>query len=153
MFTRILVAVANDGIVTQVVETAQALAGVLGAQVVLVHVADIGMAGLAAATPMDVGSGMLAATEIIEAEQQTGQALLDRLAAQFPEGKVETVLYEGSPAATIVDAAKEWHADLIIAGTHGRSGIERFFLGSVTQDILRHAPCPVLALPHREPAA
>lgn len=149
MFTRILVAVAADEIVDQLVATAATLAGTLGAQVALVHVADVGMASLASAAPIDGGASMIAATEVLEAEEQSGKALLDRLATSFPQGKAETMLYEGVPADAIVNAAREWHADLIIAGTHGRGGLERLILGSVTESILRHAPCPVLALPYK----
>jgi len=52
---------------------------------------------------------------------------------------------EGDPAREIVAAAES--ADLIVMGTHGRSGIERFVLGSVTEAVLRKAPCSVLTIP------
>jgi nucleotide-binding universal stress UspA family protein len=41
------------------------------------------------------------------------------------------------------------HSDLIVMGTHGRSGLERFMLGSITEKVLRHAGCPVLTVPPR----
>ncbi len=49
----------------------------------------------------------------------------------------------GFPRRAISQYAKEWHADLIMVGSHGRSAIGRFFLGSVAQALLRIAPCPV----------
>jgi nucleotide-binding universal stress UspA family protein len=53
----------------------------------------------------------------------------------------------GDPAGTIVDRAIAVPADLIVMGTHGRSGFERLMLGSVTEKVLRKAPCPVLTVP------
>jgi nucleotide-binding universal stress UspA family protein len=73
-----------------------------------------------------------------EAEQLvkrgTEQLVCKGLRAQF-----EVIL--GFPRKAISDYAKEWHADLIMAGSHGHSAIGRFLLGSVAQGILRTAPC------------
>jgi hypothetical protein len=52
----------------------------------------------------------------------------------------------GDPAAEILSAAAAWQADLIVMGTHGRAGLERWILGSVAQAVLRNAPCPVLTV-------
>jgi nucleotide-binding universal stress UspA family protein len=57
----------------------------------------------------------------------------------------------GDAAATIVDQAVALHADLLVMGTHGRSGFDRFLLGSVTEKVLRKAPCPVLTVPPQAP--
>lgn len=59
----------------------------------------------------------------------------------------QTAVAEGAPAASILAAARDWAADLIVIGTHGRSGLPRFVLGSVAEQVLRHAPCPVLTVP------
>ena len=58
-------------------------------------------------------------------------------------------LREGRPAIEIVRAAQERHADLIVMGTHGRSGFQRWVLGSVAETVLRRAQCPVLTVPAR----
>jgi nucleotide-binding universal stress UspA family protein len=60
---------------------------------------------------------------------------------------------EGGPARTIVERASTLPADLVVLGTHGRGGFERLVLGSVTERVLRHAPCPVLTVPPRAPDA
>lgn len=60
--------------------------------------------------------------------------------------KVESRVVSGSPPEEILRAAKEFRADLIVLGTHGRTGIEHLLLGSVAEKILRLAPCPVLTL-------
>jgi nucleotide-binding universal stress UspA family protein len=59
----------------------------------------------------------------------------------------ETVVVLGDAARTIVEQARTADADLLVLGTHGRSGFERFVLGSVTEKVLRRAPCAVLTVP------
>jgi nucleotide-binding universal stress UspA family protein len=56
---------------------------------------------------------------------------------------VSTELVEGDPKSHIIDFAKEWHADLIVLGSHGRTGLSRFLMGSVSQAVVRHAQCSV----------
>jgi universal stress protein A len=53
---------------------------------------------------------------------------------------------EGEAAEHILQQAETLKADLIVIGTHGRSGVERFFLGSVAETVIRRAPCPVLTV-------
>jgi nucleotide-binding universal stress UspA family protein len=50
----------------------------------------------------------------------------------------------GDPGREIVRAAQEWHADLIVLGTHGRNALGRLMMGSTAEAVFRHAPCPVL---------
>jgi nucleotide-binding universal stress UspA family protein len=57
-----------------------------------------------------------------------------------------TAVKEGDPADTILAYAGEAGADLVVAGTHGRSGIERRLIGSVAERLVRHASCPVLTV-------
>ena len=57
---------------------------------------------------------------------------------------VETVVLEGVPYSCVVDYAKEWSADLIVMGTHGRTGLSHMLTGSVTERVVRLARCPVL---------
>jgi len=52
----------------------------------------------------------------------------------------------GSPAATIVAAAEDRSADLIVMGTHGRTGVTHLFMGSIAERVVRTAPCPVLTV-------
>jgi nucleotide-binding universal stress UspA family protein len=57
--------------------------------------------------------------------------------------RVETAVEEGDPKSKIVEDAASWKADLIILGSHGRRGMERFLMGSVSDAVARHAPCSV----------
>ena len=57
---------------------------------------------------------------------------------------VSFLVWEGEPGPAIVEAAHAEDADLVIVGTRGRNRVERFVLGSVSDHVVRHAPCPVL---------
>jgi len=62
----------------------------------------------------------------------------------------EVLVREGVPWQEIVAAAREHKADLIILATHGRTGLKHALLGSVTERVVRHAPCPVLVVRETE---
>ena len=67
--------------------------------------------------------------------------------------EVETKLLQGVPVAEIVQLAKSAGCDLIVMGTHGRTGIAHALIGSVAERVVRTAPCPVLVVPKPNPAA
>ena len=73
------------------------------------------------------------------------------LAAVSPQALL--VAEAGDPQKTIVDQAISNRADLIVMGSHGRRGFKRLLLGSVAEAVLHEAPCPVLTVPPRVPAA
>ncbi|MDX1961587.1 MAG: universal stress protein [Pirellulales bacterium] len=62
-------------------------------------------------------------------------------------------LVVGDPSEEVIRVAKEEHADMIVMGTHGRSGVARLLMGSVAEYVLRHAPCPVMVIRQPEAAA
>ena len=59
---------------------------------------------------------------------------------------VNIVIRPGAPAEVVCDYASREDVDLIVMGTHGRTGIRRAVLGSVTEKVIRNAPCPVLSV-------
>jgi nucleotide-binding universal stress UspA family protein len=61
----------------------------------------------------------------------------------YPTWEVRTEVQSGSPASVILACAQEWRPDLLIVGSHGRTGVARFFLGSTSQKMLYQAPCSV----------
>jgi len=63
----------------------------------------------------------------------------------------EIAVREGDPRSAIVDEAEQWGADLIVVGSHGRTGLKRWLLGSVAQAVVGHAPCSVEVVRKREP--
>jgi nucleotide-binding universal stress UspA family protein len=69
-----------------------------------------------------------------------------------PKVRVRYLLVEGNPAAEILSAAREGNCDLIVMGTHGRTGLNRLLMGSVAEEVVRKAPCPVLTVRADVPA-
>lgn len=86
-------------------------------------------------------------SELIRAD---AQARLERLEA-IPTAQFERHLKEGDPATEILHLQQGLRADLIVMGTHGRTGFARLLLGSVAEEVLRRATCPVLTV--RTPVA
>lgn len=77
-----------------------------------------------------------------------GQRGLDRVVARAKKAgvRVKGLLFEGIPHDRIVRAAKSTRADLVVMGTHGRTGLARFFIGSVAARVIALAPCPVMTV-------
>ena len=116
------------------------------ARLVLVHVASIPVppvedAFITARTYRD-----LAQATIRDAERR-----LERLVATAKARgvKAASMVLEGIAFEAIVQAARSQQADLVVVGTHGRSGLRRFVLGSVAERVIGLAPCPVLTVPAR----
>jgi nucleotide-binding universal stress UspA family protein len=86
--------------------------------------------------------------QIEAAARAAAQKQLDRLVAKAkPAGVRATgLLLTGTPHDQIVRAARSRRADLVVIGTHGRTGLARFFLGSVAARVTALAPCPVLTV-------
>ncbi len=77
------------------------------------------------------------------------ESLHQRLSKLVPSDAgiaVETVLIEGGASREILNVAEEQHVDLIVLGTHGRTGVARVLLGSVAENVIRHSSIPVLTL-------
>ncbi|MFO0807032.1 MAG: universal stress protein [Gemmataceae bacterium] len=80
---------------------------------------------------------------------------LEQIRPSNPRIPVSHVMIEGNPATEIPRYAADAHMDLVVMGTHGRTGLERMLMGSVAEQTLRNAPCSVLVvkLPKGMPAA
>jgi nucleotide-binding universal stress UspA family protein len=106
------------------------------ARVIVVHVAEpaVPSVGLAASPslPEDYWGGV--------------EARLGQLQLFAPRVRVECRVEEGNAAAEIVNAARATGCDLIVMGTHGRTGLRRVVMGSVAESVLRTAPCPVMTI-------
>jgi nucleotide-binding universal stress UspA family protein len=125
-----------------------ALARDYGARLVVVHVIPPPRPTYSEFAPLEPDPNELAAE---------ARAKLSELRPLDASVRVEYQVWEGAPAVEIMNVARQSHADLIVMGTHGRTGLGRLLLGSVAEEILRRAPCPVLTLktplPETAPAA
>jgi nucleotide-binding universal stress UspA family protein len=130
---------------------ARALAGQMGASIELVHVFDDPFASGAF-----VGDGTVMMP--VNLRQSLDLWAREQLASRHEKhvGSLpgsSTALLMGSPARSIVEHAGEIRADLIVIGTHGRTGLSHLLLGSVAERVVRTATCPVLTTRAPETAA
>jgi nucleotide-binding universal stress UspA family protein len=142
MYKRILVPVDGSGASNRGVLEAIRLAKSTGAQLRLVHVVDEFL-GLVGATPA------VYPVDVIKSLQQGGREILDKSIALVREHALEpqSALIEaiGTPASKLILVqAREWPADLIVMGTHGRRGVRRMVFGSDAEVVVRMSPVPVL---------
>ncbi len=132
------------------VDAAAMLARQLGVKLTLVHVHDPD----ALRPPATIGWN--------KSQQEGLEAEIERAVARsFAELKQEhlkgvevadtVVLHDSSPPHAICSYAEKIGADLIVIGTHGRTGLKHLLIGSVAERVVRHAPCPVLTLRSTSP--
>ena len=76
--------------------------------------------------------------------RKTQQALINRV---FKDFKVSTFVEDGKPHEMILKVADEWEADLIVLGTHGRTGLKHLLVGSVAEKVMRHSVKPLVIIP------
>lgn len=149
MYKKILVAIDGSPTSGHALQHALGLARDLKAALRLVHVIDEGVLSFAPELAIDIGA-------ILKARRDAGEKILTaaRDACKAAGLEAETRLLEtGTPAEHIAEAlaaeARAWPADLVVAGTHGRRGVQRLLLGSVAEGIARVSPAPVLLIPPR----
>jgi nucleotide-binding universal stress UspA family protein len=80
---------------------------------------------------------------VYEKARQAVDRAVDILRSSRNRFEITTEIVEGSPKDVILDEAERWGADLIVVGSHGRRGLQRFLLGSVSQAVALHAKCSV----------
>lgn len=95
--------------------------------------------------------GEIAYLPPLDADPQRRKLALQAIVPADASVEYSHRLLAGDPASEIVNLAKSEHVDLIVLGTHGRTGLERLIMGSTAEQVLRRAPCPVLAV--KEPIA
>jgi nucleotide-binding universal stress UspA family protein len=143
MYRRILVPVDGSATATLGLRHAVGLAKALGARIRLLTVVDeLLIPSVDAYAPVDLANR-------IAILKEGGQKVLDEAAAFVAENAVkpEEALVETHGehvSSAILRDAKEWGADLIVMGTHGRRGLTRLLLGSDAERVLRDAPVPLL---------
>jgi nucleotide-binding universal stress UspA family protein len=80
---------------------------------------------------------------VIEKAQGFALRAVELLQQKFDEWTINSRIQSGSPGSAILNVAEEWHPDLIVVGSHGRSAVGRLVLGSVSQKVVTEARCSV----------
>lgn len=132
---------------SEALDYAVELAKKLGADLHLLHVYQDPLAGIPFARPNTAGAPA-APLEVIEQARAARKTEIERLRKLCTDHGITTRVeeIEGVPAATIVKAASDNKTDLIVMGTHGRTGLAHVVVGSVAERVVRLSPCPVLTV-------
>ncbi len=141
-YQRILIPLDGSELSEQALDTAYPLARVFGSKLLLVGVLDL-TAGM-----YDVYAETLQPLDLKDQLETLLAGTLDRAVArvQAENLPVQRFLEVGIPHEEIAGVAEREKADLIVMTTHGRRGLTHLLLGSVTEKVLRTAPCPVLVV-------
>ncbi len=138
---RILVAVDGSAFSELAVDQAISLGGICNSEIFVVSVVDLFPEQIAVAPALVEKMSKDVRQHLDEAKEKVDEANMP----------CETIVHiGGNPHEFIIQEAKDKEIDLIVMGTHSRSGIKRVLLGSVAQNVIGHAPCPVLVVPNVE---
>jgi len=136
---KVLIAIDNGATSEKVAQSGLQLGQQLKAEIALISVVDTEF------LMTDSGVSSKEMAEIIKNDFIAKQKMLvDKL---FKHIKVWTFVEEGKPHEVILKIAKEWGADIIVLGTHGRTGITHLLMGSVAEKVIRHSTHPLFIIP------
>lgn len=121
-------------------EHATSIARERGATLVILHVEE---------SPASYGGGEMY-YGIPDPDSEALKIMLKKIVPHDPNVPVEYHLVMGDPAAEIVRQADQTGSELIVMGTHGRTGVRRLLMGSVAEVVVRTAHCPVITYRHPE---
>lgn len=140
MYNKILVPLDGSELAEQILPHVIELAKCADAEVVLLRVPDVPTYDYLMTAP-ELGRAMREQSETETAEY------LSRIGAQLRAQNLHVITRaanDGAVYSTILDVAQDVHADLIAMSTHGRGGLARMVMGSIADDVVRHATLPVL---------
>ena len=146
---KILIAVDASEYSQKAAQYGMGLAQQLDAEVALIHVDEFPMMTNVGGDPI-LGDQMIVLPELAEIQKDSANHLLEQMVADYGEGLTATkIIKSGDIKSEILETAKSWDASIIVMGTHGRTGLDHFLLGSMAESITRHSDCPVMIVPNR----
>lgn len=155
MMKKVLIALDYNPTAQKVAEVGFSMAKSMNAEVILLHVISdpvyyssteyspiMGFTGY-----MDMGAFQL---DSVDGLKKASQHFLDKSIQHLGDKAIQTLVKEGDFAESILEAAKEAHADIIVVGSHSRKWLENIVMGSVTEKVLHHTSIPLLIVPTKQ---
>ncbi len=152
---KIMIALDYDKTAKKVAETGYSMAKAMEAEVVLLHVISdpvyyssteyspiLGLTDPLSVDPLNFDSP--------DRLRKVSQHFLDAMKSQLHDDTVQTLLQDGDYADSILKAAKNLHADIIVMGSHSHKWLENIILGSVTEKVLRQTTIPLFIIPTKK---
>ena len=147
---RILIAVDDSPYSDQAVSYGVLLAKNLGSKITLVHVDEIPISSPYSADPL-LNESPAMIPELMHIQEEASKLLFIKIKEQHGDVvELSTVTRIGRIQDEILSVADDCKADMIILGTHGRTGFDHFISGSVSASVARKAKCPILIIPNPE---
>ena len=148
--SRILVAVEDSPYSDQAIRYGVMLAKKMGSKIAMVHADEIPVSTPYVADPM-LSETPFMIPQMMAIQEEASKNLFKRIDEEYGEGiKITKYIRVGRAQDEILAVADEYDADLIILGTHGRTGLDHFISGSVSAGVAKRSKCPVLIIPKRE---
>jgi nucleotide-binding universal stress UspA family protein len=151
---KILIAVDDSRYADHAAEFGFEMARLCNAEVGLVNIIEpiiMPAAGGDSITGISAEVSMMDEPEIVRIQKEAAENTVKRIQAQYAdELKITNFTEFGLTADGILKCSTEFGADLIVVGTHNRTGIDRLFMGSVAEHVVRHSKIPVLVVPLKE---
>lgn len=145
---RILIAVDDSSYSKQAVNYGVLLAKNLGSKITLVHVDEIPISSPYSADPL-LNESPAMIPELMHIQEEASKLLFKKIKEQHGDVvEMSAVTKIGRVQDEILSVADDCKADMIILGTHGRTGFDHFISGSVSESVARKAKCPVLIIPN-----
>jgi nucleotide-binding universal stress UspA family protein len=151
-FKKILIGIDDSKFAKHATKAGFDLAKQFGAAVGLVHIIEAAylpgpVSDTTLGMPLETGTN-LASLELMDIQTHISDDIIANTIKEYGEGLEVTHFTDyGSTADGIINCSKEFNADLIVIGTHSRTGFDRLFMGSVAEHVVRHAEMPVLVVP------
>ncbi len=152
---KVLIALDYDPTAQKVAEVGFSLAKTMGAEIILLHVISdpvnytstghvtiMGFGGFLDADPLEIDS--------VERLKKASQHFLDKAKNHLGDNAIETLIKEGDFSESILKAAKDSHADIIVMGSHSKKWLENIIMGSVTEKVLRLTSIPLFIIPTKK---
>lgn len=140
---RILAAIDDSDFTSKVTQMAVAMAKAMNAQLGLISVVD--------PTPLVMSAdNVVYPPEMITDLVNATNEMLENTKKELGDANVLVFSPQGNPREMIIETARDWDADLIIIGTHGRTGLMHLVMGSVAESVIRHSNIPVLVVPSKK---
>ena len=141
-YSKILIAVDSSEFSMQAAKKGLELAHQTKAEVALIYVVDTSKA------IGNIDAGILPEQAMVILKKEVEQTL-DELASMYNGNSILKFMPEGHPTKDILKTAEIWGADLIVIGTHGRTGLMHLLVGSVAENVVRHSKVPVMVVPSK----
>ncbi|MGY3213279.1 universal stress protein [Mucilaginibacter sp. HD30] len=149
---KVIIGIDNSKIAEHAAQYGFELARAFKGQVGLVHVIEPTVMPLTGNVDPMLGGTMQDMTgndvELMDIQNQASKRVVEHIVEKFGQGISITHFTEfGDTADGIIEAGNEFNADIIVVGTHSRTGLDRLLMGSVAEHVVRHATIPVFVVP------